>query len=153
MPKASALSAAAMALLLGAGALLPVLPASAAAVPVAIPPGSLDSQASRQAEAPDMPDTGDAVAPAGSEGQFPPLSGLESTRQGRKMVLDWTVSESAPAQFRILHPDGRIIATRAGRRSVQGWIASVRVAGWPPGIYLVTAEAGAIRSREKFILR
>ncbi len=82
-----------------------------------------------------------------------PPDDLESTLQGRKIVLDWTVAESTPARFRISHPDGRVIATRNGRRSVQGWIASVRVAGWPRGLYLITAEAGALKTERKFILR
>lgn len=116
-----------------------------------------DSGPALEAEVPVLPDTAALPSVSVGSGEAAPFeapsAGLETTQQGRKVVLDWTVGEKTPARFRISHPDGRVIATRDGRRSVQGWIASVRVAGWPRGLYLLTAEAGASKSARKFILR
>lgn len=71
---------------------------------------------------------------------------LEASLQGPRLLLDWTTGSRHPARFRILHPDGRLVATRDGKRSVQGWLVSLRVAGWPAGEYRVEAEAGSSRA-------
>lgn len=83
---------------------------------------------------------------------FAPDPALETYQRGHRMVLDWTSSSTGPVRFRVLRPDGRFIAMRMGRRSVQGWIASLRVAGWPEGIYLVEAESGSQRTLSTFLL-
>lgn len=75
-----------------------------------------------------------------------PAPVLEASVQGPRLLLDWTTPSREPARFRILHPDGRLIATRVGKRSVQGWLISLRVAGWPAGAYRVEAEAGSSRA-------
>lgn len=79
-------------------------------------------------------------------------AGLEGRIQGNHVVLDWTAAARPPAEFRILHPGGRLIATRLGRRSVQGWMSTVRVAGWPRGVYLAEVRSGDLVSSTRFLV-
>lgn len=87
-----------------------------------------------------------------ADNAVPSGSVLETRVQGARLILDWTSASGAPARFRILKPDGRAIAMRKGKRSVQGWIASLRIAGWPGGIYLLEAESGTNRMAAKILL-
>jgi hypothetical protein len=80
-------------------------------------------------------------------------NGLSARLQANRLVLDWAGGGSEPAGFTVLSPSGRKIAHRDGKRSVQGWIASLRVSGWPRGLYFVRAESGAKRASASFLLR
>lgn len=78
--------------------------------------------------------------------------GLVGQVLGGRLSLDWTSTSRLPAAFRILSQQGRVIASRPGRRSAQGWLATVRVAGWPRGVYLVEARSGDLRSSAKILI-
>lgn len=77
---------------------------------------------------------------------------LETRLRGTRLVLDWAAPSREPARFRILAPGGRFLAQRDGRRSAQGWIATVRVQGWPPGLYIVEGVSAAGASRARIVL-
>jgi hypothetical protein len=78
--------------------------------------------------------------------------GLEGRVKGNQLILDWTAAARPPAEFRVLHPGGRMIASRLGKRSVQGWMSTVRVAGWPRGVYFAEVRSGGLASWTKFLL-
>lgn len=78
---------------------------------------------------------------------------LETEVKGNRVILDWAGGGREPARFLIHSSDGRYIATRRGRRSVQGWMASLRVAGWPSGIYSITAESAGYQATGSFLIR
>ena len=102
---------------------------------------------SRAATAGENPEAIDPLSAPRSE------PSLETRVEGSRLVLDWSSSSArTPARFRVLKPDGRMVAARGGKRSVQGWIASLRVAGWPRGSYYVEVESGPARVLSRFLL-
>jgi hypothetical protein len=75
------------------------------------------------------------------------------------MVIDWSTAAQAPSHriqgpvhVRLYSQDGRFIARRQARRSAQGWITSLRIAGWPAGVYQVVAETESGGHRSEGLL-